>query len=578
MMAFDTLIMQQVTCELQVKLAGATAQRVAEPVNGEIIVEFYNQEGRQSLLFSIDARHARTHLIRTEGRKNRKNRPPSSFCMLLRKYLIGGRALSFNNPPRERIMEIDFSPPDGLPPVRLIAELMGRRSNLILVDETDTILGAARPVSLEKNRQRAILPGLKYSPPPAQQKLEPLSVEGEILAGIFEGATEEGKNFEQALIGSVAGLSPLVARELLHRASVTNSGSDYHWGVLAGEINSLFATGDQGQLKPVMLPALKLYAPLRLTHLPDQDQLEAESANRLLEIFYSNLIKDEQEKALRDLLTGTVQRRLKRIERKQREQEKDMATAEQAPQYRLFGELLLAYGDRVPKGASSVNLPDLYQPDRQVTVPLDPSRNASANAKHYFNRYRRAKSGLDQVKKQLAKTATEKDYCLGLLYTIETTEGSSLEEIRQELVEAGYLRDRRKTRERDNKKPQPLNYTSRSGKAIMVGRNNRQNDYVTFKAAVRRDTWFHVRQIPGSHVILKESTFPPPTGDLEDAAFLAAYFSKGRDSNAVEVDYTEVRHVRRRPGGAPGAVFYENYKTITVDPRDLKMREYFGIA
>jgi predicted ribosome quality control (RQC) complex YloA/Tae2 family protein len=210
-------------------------------------------------------------------------------------------------------------------------------------------------------------------------------------------------------------------------------------------------------------------------------------------------------------------------------------------------------------------------------VPLNPSRTAAANAQHYFNRYRKAKKGRDEVLKQLKILSVETEYCRSILYSIENASSSSLAEIRMELIDAGYLRDTLKGKKKETTLPQPLSFKSGSGKTILVGRNNRQNDHVTFKAAVRRDIWFHIRRLPGSHVVLKETGWPPVKEDLEEAAFLAAYFSKGRESSVADVDYTEVRHVRRRPGGNPGQVFYENYETITINPRGQVLRKQFRL-
>ncbi|MBW6463279.1 MAG: NFACT family protein [Firmicutes bacterium] len=576
-MSFDTLIMKMITQELQTELAGASAQRISEPARGEIIIDFYGQGKQENLLFSIESKYARVHLTGATRKKKKNNLQPSPFCMLLRKYLIGGRAISFSNPPLERILEIEFDPPDGLPPVKLIAEIMSRRSNLILVDQNNMILGAARTVSWEKNPVRVILPGEKYEEVPPQNKLKPLDLRVDKFASQLKELISEGKKPEQALVGAVNGISPLTARELLYRTGWNINELQESSERLQNEIIKLFSAAESGNLQPVMLPSRRIYAAIPLTHLPAEEQIKVDKANEMLDRFYSRIIRDEREKALRDQLVSAVERRLAGLERKRREQNKELLATEKAPQFRLFGETLLTYGDQVPRGAESVLLPDLYKPDQKILVPLNPSKNAAANAKYYFNRYRKAKNGRDKVRKQLAITGAEIEYCRGLIYTIESGTESSLQEIRQELIEAGYLRDRQKSPRRENLLPQPLTFKTSSGRTVLVGRNNRQNDYITFKAAVRRDTWFHVRQVPGSHVVLKESPYPPPPEDCEEAAFLAAYFSKGRESSAIDVDYTEVRHVRRRPGGKPGFVFYENYETITVNPRDEKMKRMFKL-
>ncbi len=574
-MSFDTLIMKAVTDELREQLSGAPVQRVYEPGRSEIIIHLYTRGSQPGLLFSVDPGYARVHL--TEKRYQGLEQP-SPFCMLLRKYLVGGRAVSFNNPPLERILEINFDPPEGMQPVKLIAEIMSRRSNLILVNAEGVILGAARPVSWDKNPRRAIMPGETYQSPPLQEKLNPLEMSSEQFSAAMLKATESGGSPETALLSAVGGISPLTARELLHRSGWRDNRPEESAALLLEVIRSVFTAAASGSTEPVILPALKIYAAIRLTHLSDREQVRFESVNRMLDQFYSELIHENREKMLREQLINAVKKRHRSLEKKRLEQEKELRAAENAPRHRLYGELLLAYGNRVPKGAESVLLPDLYNPGRNVPVPLNPSKSAATNAQHHFNRYRKAKKGQEKIKKQLNKTRAEIRYCRELLYTIENNSGNSLEEIRQEMIETGLLREKRKSLKKTETAPRPLTFKTSSGHTILVGRNNRQNDYITFKVAVRRDTWFHARQVPGSHVILKEAPYPPPHEDTLEAAFLAAYYSRGRDSNTVDIDYTEVRHVRRRPGGKPGFVFYENYETITVNPQDKRLKEFFRLT
>ncbi len=574
-MSFDTLIMKTITDELRKELAGTPVQRVYEPERNEIVIHLYSRGNQPGLLFSIDSAYARVHL--TEKRYH-KNDLPSPFCMLLRKYLVGGRAVSFSNPHLERILEINFDPPEGLQPVKLIAEIMGRRSNLILVDADEMILGAVKTASWLKNPKRVIMPGERYQLPPAQDKLDPLEMKPEQLTGNLEDYIAGGINPEKALLNSVGGISPLTARELLFRAGWDIRNIRFSSRRLFNEIQNLYYDSRAGNLQPVMLPSKNIYAAMPLSHLPAEEQVEYDSANKMLDQFYTNLIQSTRENILKDQLNNAAEKRLATLDKKLRQQKKELQAATEAPRHRLYGELLLAYGDRVPKGAESVVLPDLYNPDHKVTVPLNPSKTVSTNAQNHFNRYRKAKSGQQKIKKQLNKTRSEIAYCRELLYTIENNCAGSLEEIRQEMIEAGFLREKKKALKKKDAVPQPLKFKASSGRSILVGRNNRQNDYITFKAAVRRDTWFHVKNIPGSHVILKEAPYPPPPEDLEEAAFLAAYYSKGRESSAVDIDYTEVRHVRRRPGGKPGFVFYENYETITANPQDERLKKLFSLS
>ncbi len=573
-MAFDALIMKAITDELQEQLTGAPVQRIYEAAGGEIMMHLYSRGGQPGLLFSVDPRYARVHLT---YRRLQSREKPSPFCMLLRKYLAGGRAASFTNPPLERILETEFDPPEGMPAARLIAEIMGRRSNLILVDSENIILGAARTVSWDKNPKRAIMPGEIYRPVPPQEKLDPVEMSREEFKTGMRETLAGGKKPENALLDTVAGISPLVARELCYRSGCGHCDTGESLERVYDRIKELFDRAREGRLEPVLLPGKNLYAAVPLEHLAEEEQIKYDRVSEMLDHFYSTLIKEDREKQLRGQLYGAVEKRLAGLNKKLKQQEQELKEAGTAPRHRLYGDLLLTYQQQVPRGEASVNLPDLYEPEKTVTVPLDPALSVSANAQRHFKRYQKAKKGRDKIKKQLRKTRSEIEYCQGLLYAIENSPQNSLEEIRQELIDAGYLREKSKERRKLPDAPRPLQFTTSAGHTVLVGRNNRQNDYITFRAAARRDTWFHVRELPGSHVVLKEAPFPPPEEDIEEASFLAAYFSKGRDSSAVAVDYTEIRHVRRRPGGKPGFVFYENFQTVTVNPSDPKLRKNFQL-
>lgn len=571
--SFDTLMMMAVTEELKQELTGAVVQRVYEPERGEVVIHFYAEGKQPGLLFSYDSRYARVHKV---DQKYRSLDQPSPFCMLLRKYLVGGRSANFDNPPLERILEIDFDPPEGMKPVKLFAEIMARRSNLILVDEDGIILGAAKTASLDKNPARAILPGEKYLLPPKQEKLHPGTLNPEELASALSRLIDNGKRADKALVEAVGGISPLAAREILHRCGWDTSNPEVSAKKLQQELYNIFCE-KVFQNKAVLVPGKKLYAAIDLTCLPEDEKVYYSSPGKMLEKYYNELKNETRELALRESLQNTVEKRLGQLINKKKEQQKELDASARAPQHRLYGEILLAYGNQVPKGAESAMLPDIYNPDQEISVPLDPSKSASFNAQLHFKKYRKAKQGRDKIRRQLGRTKAEIDYCNELLYTIEKGSIELLEEIRSEMIQAGYLREKKKGKKGKEALPQPLSLKTSSGHTVLVGRNNRQNDYITFKAAVRRDTWFHVKDLPGSHVVLKEAPFPPPESDLEEAAFLAAYFSKGSKSSAVAVDYTEVRHVRRRPGGKPGAVLYENYETITVNPQNEDLTKQFQL-
>ncbi len=571
-MTFDTLTMIAVAGELQ-ELAGARVQRVIQPSREEIVLSLYHCGEEHSLLLSAHPHYARVHLTRQRCR--RPEQPPP-FCMLLRKYLTGAQIGAFSQPHLERILILRFEEHEGMPAVKLIAEIMGRRSNIVLVDGKGIILGAIKTATLEQNPRRAVMPGLPYAEVPPQRKLDPTAVERDSLSKAMLPLLVQGMIPEEALLKAVCGISPLAAREAVYRSSWNDEAPMGSIERLSSVLRELFSgSGAEGAF---LIPELNIYAPYPLTHIQHSPMQRFSQMNELLDRFYAKLARAEEKEKLQGQLRSRVNRRKSRLEQKLEGLEKELRQAGEADRYRIYGETLLTYGAMVDRGAAEATLPHLYQPEERITIPLDPSLNAAGNARKYFRRYRKVSNSRKHLKGQISMIHDELAYCRELLYAIEQGNLSSLAEIREELVESGYMKPhpkeslRRKKKQR-REKPRPLSFKASSGNTILVGLNNRQNDYLTFKIAAGRDTWLHVQGLPGSHVIIKGASETAAESDLEEAALLAAYYSRGRDLPAVAVDYTEVRHLRRAPGGEPGFVLYNRYQTITVNPRGEKLKQ-----
>ena len=569
-MSYDLFTMNAVNAELQELIMGAKVQQVSQPSREEIVLSLYREGKERHLLLSCHPQRARVHL--TRERPRRPGQPPP-FCMLLRKYLVGTRVAAITQPPLERVLKFQFTAPEGLPAAVLIAEIMGRRSNLVLVDESGIILGAVQTATREQNPRRVIMPGERYEEVPAQQKLDPLAVTAEELARAMHPLLARGTRPENALVKTVAGVSPLWARELVYRSGWVHRAPQGSLERLHGQLRALFSLSGRAA-GPVLFTELNTCAPYPLEHLQDAKEQRFAGMNELLDHFYQHLAGAAEKKVLQGRLQSRVNRRRKRLEEKLALLKADLQNVESADRYRICGETLLTYAGRVNRGDSEAVLPHLYNPGEEITIVLDPSMSAVDNAQKYFRRYRKITRSREHLEKQIDRVQAELAYCRELLFTIEQGDRRSLEEIREELVEAGLIKAQRKKGFRDKKeKPRPLSFKGSSGVTILVGRNNRQNDHLTFKLAARRDTWLHARGLPGSHVVIKGSADPPAESDLLEAALLAAYFSSSRDLPAVAVDYTAVRHLRRAPGGKPGFVLYHHYKTIIVDPRDEKVKE-----
>lgn len=568
-MSYDTLTMTAVAAELQ-ELAGARVQRVIQPRREVIILSLYHAGRECGLLLSTHPRHSRIHLT---GRRYRLPGQPPPFCMLLRKYLTGARISGISQPRLERMLELRFDAHEGLPAVTLMAEIMGRRSNIVLIDGTGIILGAAKTATREQNPRRAILSGLPYEKVPPQDKLDPVGTDGDTLASAMLPLLAQGNSPHRVLLETVGAVSPLAARELLYRSSWDSGEPRSSIGRLGSEMKALFGSG--GMRGAWLYPGLNTYAPYPLGHLQEAAVRKFERMNDLLDHFYGDLEEKEKRAILQGQLGSKVKRRKKRLESKLEQLREDLQRAGEAKRYRIYGETLLTYGAMIGRGAKEAVLPHLYNPGETIFIPLDPSLNAGANAQKYFRIYRKISASREHLKKQMGKLQGELAYCRELLYTIDQGDGSSLMEIHDELVQAGYMKGAapgQKKKERRST-PQPLSFTASSGNKILVGRNNRQNDRLTFGIAARRDTWLHAQGLPGSHVIIKGGVAPFAESDLLEAALLAAHYSKGRDLPAVAVDYTEVRHVRRAPGGKPGFVLYEPFQTIIVDPQDKELKQ-----
>lgn len=573
-MTYDYLTMRAVCTELQQMIVGAQVQQISQPRREEIVLSLYHEREERHLLLSCHPQRARIHLT---GPRPRRPQQPPPFCMLLRKYLTGARIKGIVQPPLERVLEVNFTAPEGLPAATFIAEIMGRRSNLLLLDSSRVILGAVQIASREQNPRRAIQPGELYSEVPGQQKLDPLTLLPGELGRALHPHLAGGSSPEKALLQTIAGLSPLAAKELVYRSRWDQRMPQSSLERLQKELQHLFHP--RREVEPTLFAALKTYAPYRLKHCESAAGERFATMNELLDRFYENLVHSTELETLQGQLRSRVNRRRLRLEQKLGRLKEDLEEAAQADHLRICGETLLTYAGRINRGETEAVLPDLYHPDRSITISLDPSRSAVSNAQRYFRRYRKISDSRKHLGKQIAGIEADLAYYHELLYTIEQGDRTSLEEIRGELIEAGLLKSPARKGSRNRKKrreepPRPLSLRSSSGVTILVGRNNRQNDYLTFKLAGRRDIWLHARGMPGSHLLIKGDGSPLAESDLLEAALLAAHHSRGRDLSAVAVDYTEARHVRRAPGGRPGFVLYDHFKTITVNPQEEQSRHF----
>lgn len=580
-MALDGAFLRALSRELSDNLTDARVDKIHQPQKEELVFCLRGRGGVQKLLFSARVQSPRVHL--TENVPENPASPPM-FCMLLRKHLQGAKLIAVRQTGFERALFFDFATRNEMgDPVTLTlaCEMMGRNSNLVLYNaDTKKIVDAVKRVDFETSETRPVLPGAAYLPPPTMAgKLDVGDVDENAVITRLRTAPDGA--LCDALLDATQGLSPLLCRE----AAVIATGSadtplsfmgEVQWEALASFLKKARETALCGASRPYLLYKPD-GAPLEFSFLPitqyglSATGREVSSLSALLDAFYAE--KDEAERlrvASRDLTKLLTQNR-ERVARKIARQREELASSEKREEKRLYGDLINANLGEIPKGASSAEVVNYYdEACGMITIPLDPSKTAAQNAQKYYKEYRKAQTAAVVLKEQIAAGEEELLY-LETVADALSRAGSTREigELRQELAAGGYIRLPRGKQKAPAALP-PMEFVSSDGFAVYVGRNNRQNDLLTLKTARGRDMWFHVKNIPGSHVIIVCNGQPLPDRTVTEAATLAAYFSKAQNSAQVPVDFAEVRHVRKPAGAKPGRVIYDHQQTVYVTP-DEKM-------
>ena len=581
-MPFDGIVVSAIVDELRQSLLFGKIEKVYQPESDEISLLIRAMGKNQKLILSASSSHPRIHLT-TESKTNPET--PPTFCMLLRKHLQGGKILEIRQVEFERIISILIESYDELGSLskkELLIELMGKHSNIILVDEAhNRIIDSIKRISGAVNRHREILPGKLYIAPPSHDKKNPLTFSREDFQSLLESSTPGATAFKVLYTG-LQGISPLVAREICYRSKLDSDLTISQMGPDAIEalwisLMEMASTVQKEDYFPNIIITKQEnqiidFAGIQL-HQYDNlyDKLYFDKVSSMLEAYYHHKdLSDRLVKKSIDLKKFATQT-LERLYKKSQKLQEELLEAHNADQYRVFGELLTASLHLIQKGTSDVEVPNFYDEEgAHVTIPLEPKLSPSQNAQKYFKKYAKLKNAVKEKKLQLETTMAEATYFENLLHTIESiTDIQDLEEIRAELIEEGYIRKRKSKSSHKSKTTTStiLSFISSDGFKIYVGKNNKQNDLLTLKIASKRDLWFHTKGIPGSHVILVSEHVEPPETSILEAAELAAYFSKGQSSSNVPVDYTRVKNVKKPSGAKPGMVIYEDYKTLFLTPR-----------
>ena len=578
-MPLDALCLSGLVSELKTAIVGGKIDKIHQPGRDEIILALRAPAGNVKLLLSANPGHPRAQL--TQISRENPDVPPM-FCMLLRKHLTGARILDVVQPPLERVVDLHLEALDELGDRvtrRLVLECMGRHSNLILLDSEGRIMDCLRRVDADMSARRQVLPGMFYRLPPAQDKQDPSALDRAGLEQLLAAAPEESQA-DKWLLDTFGGLSPLICRELAHRAG---GSTDVRLNVLgkAGQtalldhLEQLLSSVNENNFTPTLL--IKEGRPSDFTFFPVtqygslMELVSFPSFSQMLDRFYEQRETLERVKQKGQDLIRSVTNARDRTARKIALQEQELLATQDRERMRELGDIITSNFYAMEKGMSILRTVDFYDPEgKEVDIKLDPLLTPQQNAAKYYKDYNKAKTAEQILTVQLEKGRKELDYLNSVLENITLAEGErDLQEIRQELTDTGYLRRASKAKGREKRvSSKPMEFRSSSGLRISVGKNNTQNDLLTCKQAFKSDIWFHTQKIHGSPVILWTEGQQPDLQSLNEAACLAAWFSQGREGGKVPVDYTPVKYVKKPAGARPGMVVYTTYETAWVTPSE----------
>ncbi|EIT85028.1 fibronectin/fibrinogen-binding protein [Fictibacillus macauensis ZFHKF-1] len=560
-MSFDGIVLKAVTEELQSKLLNGKITKIYQPDQTDLLFAIRAGGKTVKLLLSANSSFGRVQL--TEKSYDNPQNPPM-FCMLLRKHLEGAIIENIEQIGLERVLHITVKKRDEIGDLAyktLIIEIMGRHSNIVLIEnKTGTIHDCIKHIPPSVNRYRTLLPGQLYKAPPPQDKRNPLL---ETSEGFTQSMSWNEGKLEQQIVQRYSGLSPLIAKEIVHQAGLTTKEALVQAFMTTMEqISQLHYTFEM-----TLTGAKDTFYVLPLGHLTGDKKTFATASEMLDRFYYGKAERDKVKQQAADL-ERLLHNEHDKLVKKQKKLQQALENTEQAEHYKVLGELLTAHLYMAQKGQSSLSVVNYYEEDAPtMEIPLQVHKSPSENAQAYFKKYSKLKNSISYINEQLHIASVEETYFDSLIQQMESASLRDIAGIREELEEQGYLK-RKKQNHKQKKpdKPELETYISSEDHLIFVGKNNKQNDYLTFKVGRQNETWLHTKDIPGSHVVIKAEDFGEQT--LKEAASLAAFFSKARQSSSVPVDYTRIRHVKKPSGAKPGFVTYDHQQTIYVTPNE----------
>lgn len=578
-MALDGVAVCALTKELKEKLIGLRIDKIYQPEHDEIHITLYGFGNSYRLLLTANANVARVCFTNTA--KPNPAQPPM-FCMLLRKHLSGGKVVGVFQPDFERAVEFNIASYNELGDEvikTLIIEIMGRHSNIILLDEKRKIVDSIKRVDFSVSSVRQILPGLIYEAPPSQGKINPLICNTAKILEVLKSAND-GEKVDKVILSSFAGISPLIAREIVFRALGTTDTfiTELTFSSLldiATQMSNLFEKITAGEFSPCMLTNVQTDKLIEFSAVSIRQYGEIASVKEyesfavLVDDFYRERDRKEHMAHRSAHLVKLISNHIERCAKKLHLQQAELLDTEKKEKWQQYGELLTANLYRIKQGMETVTVENYFDESLpQITIPLDTRLSPSANAQKYYKKYAKAKSAQQELTRQIRFCEEELAYLESVEEELSKADGEAgLTEISDELAEQGYIRRNRQEKNKKKTAGMPMKFVTSDGFTVLVGRNNKQNDILTLKTGRGTDLWFHTKNIPGSHTLLiHERTRDFSEKAILEAATMAAFYSKAKDSANVPVDYTFIKNVKKPAGAKPGFVIYTTNQTAYVTP------------
>ena len=567
-MAFDGITIAAIRKELADKLINGRLSKIAQPEPDELLLTIKTPEGQYQLVLSANPSLPLTYLT-DEGKVSPMTAP--GFCMLLRKHIQNGRILSVTQPDFERILVFEIEHLNELGDLcrkLLIVELMGKYSNIIFATPENAIIDSIKRISAAVSSVREVLPGKDYFIPSAEGKVSPLTATRE---DFYERVLSKHEACHKALLSSYNGVSPMIAHEVCNLAKLEDQMaselSDAEKEAFYQAFCSIFDKVKAEDFSSVIYyenNAPKEYSCVPVSSYSSATAVSYDSASALIRDYYSQKEKHSRSRQksadLRKIVTTILERDVKKYDLQCRQ----IKDTDKMETYRIYGELLQTYGYSIEPGAKSTTV-DNYYTNEPITIPLDETKNPLENARRYFDKYGKCKRTKEALTELIVQIKDEISHLESILTSLDIAEKEEdLNQIKEEMMEYGYIR-RKGGKQKQRFVSKPFHYVSSDGFDIYVGKNNYQNDELTFKFATGNDWWFHAKGMAGSHVILKNDGREIPDSTFEEAGRLAAHYSKGRGQEKVEIDYTQKKNIKKTPGGKPGFVIYHTNYSLNID-------------